>query len=439
MKVAEIRIPRLFKQLEEDQYPYDFLPVMISGLRSDNGPPNVAILDQVNLWNDAHGDEIRVEMTTLDQFFQRLRADEADIQTHQGDWPDWWTDGAASMPDATALFRNAQRQWLTLRQLQSGKSANDFELMNNLAAYAEHTYGHAASIVKPHDSGVLALAARKRAYAAIANEEAQTLLATELASRGMARHQPDLPLRYRVINPGPMKITDVARLQIEHHEFYEKFVYQGVQVLDEESGKVLPAGIDPTPVTTTVFVPLTLEPGQEKILLIQPTHSRDITPDKGMPALETREIGEPAGVFETDTFIIDWDVSRGITRWIEISTGRDFLREDLEHSAFMPVSSLTPMESPDDSWSVRGDMGLSRSGENARWSVGKITAVRELFTGVAPADPLDDPREDQRIPMYQRLELDMEIAGCSECTLVLEATVGLPRIDVSFNVNKQNN
>jgi len=439
MKVAEIRIPRLFKQMQEDNYPYQFLPVMISGLRSDNGPPNAAILDQVNLWNETHGQEIRVEMATLDQFFNRLLAENATIPTHSGDWPDWWTDGAASMPDSTGLFRNAQRQWQTMRQLQAGKTTNDSELINNLAMYAEHTYGHAASVVKPHDSGVQALAARKRAYAAIAHEEAQTLLAAELTQRSMAAHGPDLPLRYRVINPGSTRMTDVARLQIEHHEYYEKFIYRGIQVLDEDDGNPLPAGIDPTPVTTTILVPLTLEPGEEKNLLIQPTMSRSITPDKGVPSLKTRVIEDPTGVFETDAFRVEWNTAQGITGWIEKSSGRNLLRNDLEHAPFMPVSSITPMKDAHDAWSVRGELGLSRSGAEAQWSTGKIVAVRELFSGVAPEDPLDDPRENPTIPMHQRLEFDIEVAGCAECTLVLEATAGLPRIDVTFNANKQNN
>ena len=97
-RVAEIRIPRLFAQLEQSGYPYDFLPVMISGLRCDNAPPNVAILDQVNRWNDVHGREITVEMVTLDQFFARLRSEQVEIPVYAGDWPDWWTDGVASLP-----------------------------------------------------------------------------------------------------------------------------------------------------------------------------------------------------------------------------------------------------------------------------------------------------------------------------------------------------
>ncbi len=436
-KVAEIRIPRLFRQLEEEGYPYQFLPVMISGLRSDNGPPNAAILDQINWWNDIHGHEIRVEMVTLDQFFVRLRSEKLEIPTYSGDWPDWWTDGTASMPEATALFRNAQRTWQVAGQLIASKDSADFELLNNLAMYAEHTYGHAASVVQPFHLEVNALSARKKSFAAIANEEANTILASELSRRGMAEHGPDLPLRYRVINPSTVRVTDVARLKVEHHEYYEKYVYRGIQVKDESDDELLPAGIDPTPVTTTVLVPLTLDPGQEKVLCIHPSMTRDITPDKAAPTLEIRQPENQNGVFETDAFRIEWKIPVGITAWIDKASGCDILRDKFKHAPFMPVHSITPMTDADEAWSVRGSLGLSRSGAKAQWSEGKVVAVRERFSDVAPGNPIEDSRKDKTTPMHQCLEFDIEVDGCSECSLILEATAGLPRIDLTFNVNKQ--
>jgi Glycosyl hydrolases family 38 N-terminal domain len=469
-KVAEIRIPRLFEQLAKDEYPYDFLPVMISGLRTDNGPPSEAILDQVNRWNDAHGEEFHVEMVTLDQFFERLRSESIEIPTYHGDWPDWWTDGVASMPDATALFREAQRTWGVVKQLrkyptalsaptsslvgigehahdihvgddphlQANTGTNDHHLISNLAIYAEHTYGHAASIVQPYHPMVNALAARKASYATLADEQAQSLLLDELGKRGQPTLAAALPFRYQVINPHPVAVTSAAELQIEHHEYYEKNVYRGIRVVDEATGDELPAGTYPTAVTTTLLVPLTLEPGEQKTLRIEPTMTREITPDEGRPTLEAHELTDSSGVFETDAFRIEWQTPEGITSWVDKDSGNDLLRPDRDHNPFIPVYSLTPMASPNDSWSVRSAMGLSRSGKDAEWSVGKVTAVRERHSGAVPGDPVVDKREDNSTPMYRRLEFDLEVAGCEECSLILEAVAGLQDIQVSFNVNKQN-
>ena len=442
-RVAEIRIPRVFEQLEQGGYPYNFLPVMISGLRSDNAPPNAAIHDQVNRWNDTHGQEIRVEMVTLDQFFVRLRAEEIEIATYRGDWPDWWTDGVASMPASTALFREAQRSWRVALKLSqsSGKVLSDVasrKLIDNLALYAEHTYGHAASVVEPCHPLVRSLAERKRAYAAIAQEEAQTLLDTELTQRGMAPHGPGLPLRYRVLNPQPVKVTAVAHLCIEHYEYYENYVYRGVEVVDESNGESLPAGVDPTPVTTTILVPLTLQAGEEKTLCITPTMTRQVTPDEGRPTLLSRQLEEQSGVFETDAFHIEWSLPDGITSWLSKATGADLLRTDRDHSPFMPLSSKTEMQDSQDAWSVRGALGLSRSGADADWSVGKVLAVSEHCSGTVPGDPLVDKRADRTVPMYHTIDFDIEVAGCHDCTLTLAATAGLPAVDVTLKVNKEN-
>ncbi|MBN2172297.1 MAG: glycoside hydrolase, partial [Candidatus Krumholzibacteriota bacterium] len=145
--VAERRIPRYCERLAALGHPLDFAPVMASGLRSDNAPPGSAVPDQVARWNRVHGDEVRVEMVTLDAFFARLRAAAPDLPVHRGDWPDWWSDGPASEPAATRLFRRAQRELAALRSLRADTAA-DIALPvvdTELALYAEHTFGHAES------------------------------------------------------------------------------------------------------------------------------------------------------------------------------------------------------------------------------------------------------------------------------------------------------
>ncbi|MBE0565206.1 MAG: glycoside hydrolase, partial [Krumholzibacteria bacterium] len=108
-QVAETRIRRYCAALKERGYLYRFAPLMISGLRTDNGPPSEAILDAVERWNAAHGGEVTVAMTTLDAFFDRLHAERAAIPVHAGDWPDWWSDGPTGDAPAVRLFRCAVR------------------------------------------------------------------------------------------------------------------------------------------------------------------------------------------------------------------------------------------------------------------------------------------------------------------------------------------
>ena len=49
--LAEKRIPRYIAKLRDGGFPFDFAPVMISGLRTDNGPPNARIAEAVARWN----------------------------------------------------------------------------------------------------------------------------------------------------------------------------------------------------------------------------------------------------------------------------------------------------------------------------------------------------------------------------------------------------
>lgn len=66
--IATVRIRRYLAQLEAEQYPYAFVPVMLSGLGTDNGAPNSRIIEWIQAWNEQHGDRITIEMTSLSGF-----------------------------------------------------------------------------------------------------------------------------------------------------------------------------------------------------------------------------------------------------------------------------------------------------------------------------------------------------------------------------------
>jgi len=71
--VAELRIPRYLDGLRERGYAFDIVPVMVSGLRTDNGPPSARIVDMIERWNGEHEDVCRIQMATLSGFFEELR------------------------------------------------------------------------------------------------------------------------------------------------------------------------------------------------------------------------------------------------------------------------------------------------------------------------------------------------------------------------------
>ena len=247
--VAEIRIPRYFEQLAQAGYPYDFAPVMASGIRSDNGPPNAGIAAQIAAWNEDHGSRILVEMATLDDFFARLRASSVPLPRHAGDWPDWWSDGLAASPAATRLFRSGQRDLELCRALRdSGRLAGMPGLADGIAAvesglilYAEHTFGHAAAMGLPWDGEVQAVERRKEAEAAIAADSARGLRERAGRHLGGSPLLPGLPPRFEIVNPWPEPFAGVAMLRVDHSEFHELGLADGAALHDMESGARLPA------------------------------------------------------------------------------------------------------------------------------------------------------------------------------------------------------
>ncbi|MHC4342052.1 MAG: glycoside hydrolase family 38 N-terminal domain-containing protein, partial [Planctomycetota bacterium] len=221
--VAETRIPRYVRGLRERGYLYEFAPVMVSGLRNDNAPPSIAILDQIERWNSAHGGEIGVQMATLEVFFERLRCAPGEIPVHSGDWPDWWSDGPASYPSAVRLFRQAQRDYTYLLHLK--RRYGDPEVLDDierdLALFAEHTFSHSDAMATPWYPMVHAIDASKLGHAAGAMAAAERHADRLLDGIGATTLRCGTPLRYKVINPLPEPVEGVARLQVGHFEFNE--------------------------------------------------------------------------------------------------------------------------------------------------------------------------------------------------------------------------
>ena len=69
---GKIRVPRRFPRVKLD--------VLLSlSHNGDKAPVPGAIIDFIERWNGTHGDRIRVEMTTLDPFFRRVRESGVEI------------------------------------------------------------------------------------------------------------------------------------------------------------------------------------------------------------------------------------------------------------------------------------------------------------------------------------------------------------------------
>jgi len=410
-RLAETRIRRYRDQLLEGGYPYDFAPLMISGLRTDNGPPSEAVLDAVERWNAAHGDDVRVEMTTLDPFFERLRADRTEIPVHTGDWPDWWTDGPTGDAQAVRLYRAAmrdRRRLLGLRAMAGKAVAEDAPLLDDLALFAEHTFSHSDAMGRPWHELVAAIGGRKRAFAAAARDRAQALVDEACETLGGGDMDHDMSLNWRAANPLDAPARGLARLTLGHYEFRDRKLERGFRV-ENAGGTTLPFQLDPVPLGVDVCVDVDLAPGETCDLRIVPDETAgpsETSPAPDAPAPRT---------IATDHVGLSWRPGRGIVR-LETADGRDLLRPDRQHGPFTLVHQLTPVPNREGIGEVRGAMGLDRRGPDVRTTAMEILGGRLVNDG----------------PLWTEVELFAEMPGCSHGELMLRVMKHEPRVDAAL-------
>ena len=431
--VAELRIPRYLAGLREGGYELDVVPVMVSGLRTDNGPPSARIVDTVERWNAERADVCRIEMVTLSRFFAELRAELAakgiEPPVHRGDWPDWWSDGPGGNPGGTRLMREAQRRLRRVRALREtpGSDAKQERCaVDDLLLYAEHTFSHSNAMSDPWHPLVTAVSSRKQAYAAEAHDLVVGLEEAALDALGAAGLAVGVPLRYTVLNPFPYRVSGLARLPVGHHEFNELRLDRGAQVLVD--GVVVPSQLVNVPMGGEYLVWCDLGPGQRMELVVEPVAGAEEDEGSEASAEETRSVEMPgacssaasAGALETDHVRIEWVPGDGIVSWVDRAAGRELLRPDRAHAAFTPVYEVTPMHGREDACRVRSAMGLNRKGENVMRSSGCLVGSEPVADG----------------PVVSTVVLDYGVAGSSLFLLELTAYQDEPRVDAAVRLHK---
>ena len=386
--VAERRIPRYLERLRAAGAAVDPIPVMISGLRSDNAPPSAAIAEAAARWNREHGDVCSVAMSTVDEFFDTLRNTDLALALpiHRGDWPDWWSDGLASEPESTRLFREAQRRWVWLRSLLERHRElprPDLDaLETRLALYAEHTFGHSDSVTAPWHLLSQALGARKRAYAAVALDEVTTLIDHAAARLGAAAPAPDRPLRFRVENPLDIPVSGIVPLIVGHEEYRERDLDGPVRLRDLRAARILPWQRRPVPRGMAFEVPLQLAPGA--------WHELELAASGGKAQHEPEpQPWTDGGELIADAVRVAWRRGEGITA---VRCGdRSLLRPGAPFPALTPLVETTPtaggaagaqLHDPAHAQAAtRAAMGLARKGPGEERALARCTGGRVLAAG----------------------------------------------------------
>lgn len=441
--IAALRINRYLWNLEQESYPYSFVPVMVSGLGTDNASPNADIAEWISAWNEQYGDQITIKMATLSEFFAVLKQEDLSaLPVHRGDWPDWWTDGVASTAMHTQIYRDAQRTLRKVKRLDPGHAAASLaeieEASQALTMYAEHTWGYHSSVYEPWHPQVQMLEVRKQAYAAEASKLAYRALDQALVARQGALLAPHRPLRYEVINTEPAKATLQVTIPLDGWEYV--ILKKTFELIDETTGQPLPYQLTHTGALVTE---LALEAGESRILFIHAPESSDVLAASGNMA--TARNTEPIACegiadiwtqpltpypivvgkssLESDFFRIEWEMNNGITAWIDKTRSKDLLDGEREHGAFTPVYEVTPAQdefNPSDICATRRRMGRNRKGTNVERDAGRLIRATVLDNG----------------PLFALVELMFDVKGLSYYALHIKMFANQPRVEVSVRFHK---
>lgn len=417
-------------ECEENGYPYDFIPAAVSGVFSDNAPPEPLILRTVQGFNQRYGGIVEIRMVSLQELYAAIAPKLQGAPFYRGDLNDWWANGVGSTPYAVKHYLGARRNYALARRLDPALPAKAPDLVreaeDNLLLYAEHTWGHSSSITNPYESMVLDLDSRKNGYASRAHEAAARLLGR------IAREQGDI-LRYYATEGTICVQNPTERGGVLPVEFYIETLPAGMPaaVIRTEDCRTLPCQVSPHPRGRRITFTDTFTPHETK----RYTYARTDTPEQTLNtrrcyvgAERVRDIVNdydpvtyrlPYG-FENRFFRLEYRVGRGLCSLCDKRTGRELLpRQGIPF--FTPVYECTPVRpGVTDIYEERRLLGRNIRGQHAR----QFPAV------------LEEVRCEERGPLFTVLRLRGSMPGSVHCDVVLKLYEDLPRIDLKLELGK---
>lgn len=414
LSIAEKQLPEYLQKMVHLGYEYNFLPLGISGVFTDNGPPNDKITNLVELWNQKHGDEIHIRMASLEEFSAKLKEIEYTLPIYRGDWTDWWADGIASTPASLKLFREAQRIHLANLAMDPEEKFVPQELIERieyyLNMYAEHTWGYHASVSEPWASAVYELEAKKTYYAVEAHICAKRVADKILSSCGKARKERTVFDIYAMNNPtkNDLLVPVTWEAVYYHPQYFAKTNY--LMALDGTEQKY-PVQIS----NAKVHAVLPILAGQQ--LMFQSGWSKEF--DVLEPVLKI-----DGNHYDTGGFSIFIDMnSGGVTSIFDKRLGRELITyaasEEYEKVAFRPIYEVTK-DKRENPCGIRQKMGRSRRNEQTVHIPAELVKVECVENG----------------PVFAVICLEYSMQGATRTMVEWKLYSDISRIDVRLILNK---
>lgn len=426
VRIFKDNLDKYLDECLEAGYPYDFLITSVSGVFSDNAPPNPAIARMVEAFNDAYGQEIRLEMVSLQTLYEKIRDQLADAPVYRGDLNDWWANGVGSTPYQVKHYQEARRLYHLCERLDEkagcGNEALRRRAEDNLLLYAEHTWGHSSTITDPYTTMVQNLDIRKTSYASKAHEASALRLNEITHTLGDQLSYYNTSGRVKVINPGKAGGKRPVAF------FVESWTLRNARVVEERTGREMTVQLSRHPRGVQLSFVDEFAPFEEKIYAYEELPEERPganTRHAYMGAERVRDIVNdfdpvtytlPYGL-ENEWFRITYRIGEGVTSFYDKRDGKELLLPG-DCRFFTPVYENTQIRT--DAYEERRLLGRNIRGLHARKCVGVLRGIKVLEHGA----------------VFTAVELDYAMEGTVRSAVILKFYHSLPRIDFTYQIGK---
>ena len=385
-------------------------------------------METIRAYNEKYGQEVRVEMVSLQELYAAIAPKLTDAPVYRGDWTDWWANGVGSTPYAVKHYKDADHRWQLANRLDPDAEARypalSETVQDNLMLYAEHTWGHSSTIPNPYDTMVLNLDMRKNSYASKAHEAASLMLCSIAEKKG------DM-LRY-YNTTGAVRAVGVSHTsQPQLIEFYiETLALEDVEVRDL-AGNLYTCQVSPHPRGRKISFIDTLSYGEEKEYIYTARHKAPETLNTRHCYMGAEEVRDIVNDYDPVTYRLPYEVENkffricykpgdGITSFVDKRTGTEMAGTAIPF--FTPVYQRTPLhhEVPFSSYEERRALGRNIRGKHAETHIGKLMEITCMEHG----------------PVFTQLRLHYSLAGTVKADVLLKLYEAIPRIDFTLELGK---
>lgn len=393
---------------------------------SDNAPANLDIITTINAFNQRFGEEVILRMVTLQELYLLIREKVTDAPVYRGSMNDWWGNGVGSTPYAVKHYKEGLRLAHICDALEKKTNYCNEKLCEigeeNALLYAEHTWGHSATITNPYDTMVANLDIRKTSYASKMHE-ANAMRKSEQC------HLMGDSLRY-YNSEGKVKVVSLSHQKgVFPVEFYvETISLSAVRVIDTKTKKTIPTQISAHPRGVLISFLVEFEPMEERVFIYEEQEAplqNLYTRTAWIGAERVRDIVNNYDQesyqlpyrLENNWFCIRYQVGQGVVSFQNKKDGTELLRDGLE-KFFTPLYECTKIRNG--IYEERRLLGRNIRGLHAIQYQGVLQEIRILDHGL----------------VFDRVELVFGLKGTYHSSVIIKMYQRLPRLEFTYRIAK---